>query len=85
MQAGCPPPSAGLGTFRARGEEVKLAVIAALNAGIRHIDTASIYRNEESIAAAILESGIPREQIFLTSKLSPYEVGRHIVLCLCST
>jgi len=45
------------------------AVLAALEAGYRHIDTAALYGNEESVGAAIRESGIPREQIFVTTKL----------------
>ncbi|WIA12687.1 hypothetical protein OEZ85_006328 [Tetradesmus obliquus] len=68
-------PLIGLGTFKARGESVKLAVRTALQQGIRHIDTASIYKNEEDIAAALKEQGVSRQDVFITSKVSPYEQG----------
>ena len=63
-----------MGTFRATGAGVRGAVHAALAASPAatvHIDSASIYRNEEDIAAAL--DGTPRSRVFLTSKLSPYE------------
>ncbi|MCE2141962.1 aldo/keto reductase, partial [Streptococcus thermophilus] len=45
------------------------AVKAALEAGYRHIDTAAAYKNEESVGKAIADSGIPREELFITTKL----------------
>lgn len=69
-------PAVGLGTFKARGQEAADAVGWALAAGYRHIDTASIYKNHEAIGAALAASGVPRDQLFLTSKVSPYQVGR---------
>ena len=48
---------------------------AALRAGTRHIDTATIYKNEEAVGAAVRKSGVPRADIFVTSKVSPYEQG----------
>eukprot|EP00123_Amoebidium_parasiticum_P006406 comp17355_c0_seq1/m.16631 comp17355_c0_seq1/g.16631 ORF comp17355_c0_seq1/g.16631 comp17355_c0_seq1/m.16631 type:complete len:295 (-) comp17355_c0_seq1:74-958(-) len=72
-------PRLGLGTFKLRGEDAILAVKAALDAGYRHIDTASVYRNEEAVGQAIrdfcAETNTPRESIFVTSKLSPKEHG----------
>lgn len=63
-------PVLGLGTFQAdRGEETRRAVLWALEAGYRHIDTASIYNNEEDVGLAIRESGVPREEIFVTTKV----------------
>jgi len=63
----------GLGTWKATGETVKTAVIEAINAGYRHIDTAAIYGNEVEIGEALSEifkSGkLKREDIFITSKL----------------
>ena len=62
-------PIFGLGVHRAKaGEEVETAVKCALQAGYRSIDTATYYQNEQSVGKVILESGIPREKIFLTSK-----------------
>ncbi len=63
-------PVLGLGVFRAEnGREAEQAVLWALEAGYRHIDTAAVYGNEGSVGKAIRESGIPRKEIFLTTKL----------------
>lgn len=62
-------PIVGLGTWKAKDEEVYLSVIHALEAGYRHIDTAAAYGNEEPIGRAIKDSGIPREELFVTTKL----------------
>ena len=63
-------PQLGLGVWQTRaGATCEAAVLAALAAGYRHIDTAAMYGNEESVGAAIRTSGIPREEIFITTKL----------------
>lgn len=63
-------PNIGFGVFRVQdGEEVVSSVKWALEAGYRHIDTAMIYKNEDGVGRAIKESGIPREEIFVTTKL----------------
>ncbi|HEA30019.1 MAG TPA: aldo/keto reductase [Leeuwenhoekiella sp.] len=63
-------PYVGLGVWKSdNGEEVINAVKWALKAGYRHIDTAAAYKNEEGVGKAIKESGVPREEIFITSKL----------------
>ncbi|CIY88569.1 2%2C5-diketo-D-gluconic acid reductase A [Streptococcus pneumoniae] len=63
-------PVLGFGTFKAKdGEEAYRAVLEALKAAYRHIDTAAIYQNEESVGQAIKDSGVPREELFVTSKL----------------
>lgn len=63
-------PQLGFGVFRAAdGSETENAVRWALEAGYRHIDTAKIYGNESSVGQAIRASGIPRSEIFLTTKL----------------
>ena len=63
-------PQIGLGVWQAEnGTETKQAVEAALAAGYRHIDTAAVYRNEESVGEGIRASGIPREELFITTKL----------------
>ena len=55
-------PVLGFGTWKAKdGEEAYQATLAALKAGYRHIDTAAIYKNEESVGRAIKDSGVPRE------------------------
>lgn len=69
-------PAYGFGTFRipADGSTYR-AVREALDLGIRHIDTAAAYFNEKEVGKAIRESGIPREEIFLTSKLWLQDYG----------
>jgi diketogulonate reductase-like aldo/keto reductase len=63
-------PQVGLGVFQAdEGSEVEGAVRAALEAGYRLIDTAAIYGNEVGVGKAIKASGVPREEIFITTKL----------------
>jgi methylglyoxal/glyoxal reductase len=63
-------PQLGLGVWQTRaGATCEAAVLAALDAGYRHIDTAAMYGNEESVGAAIRTSGIRRENIFVTTKL----------------
>lgn len=68
-------PAIGLGTFRAKDSEAYEAVKHALKVGYRHIDTAAIYQNEREVGQAIKDSQIPREEIFVTSKLWPTELG----------
>ncbi|GAA4753202.1 aldo/keto reductase [Gordonia alkaliphila] len=60
----------GLGVFQIPPAETKAAVLAALEAGYRHIDTAQMYGNERGVGEAIAESGIARDEIFVTSKLN---------------
>ncbi|MDG7691160.1 aldo/keto reductase [Streptococcus pneumoniae] len=63
-------PVLGFGTFKVKdGEEAYRAVLEALKAGYRHIDTAAIYQNEKSVGQAIKDSGVPREEMFVTTKL----------------
>ncbi len=63
-------PRLGLGTWRSSaGDEAYRSVRDALELGYRHIDTASIYQNEESVGQAVRDSGVPREQIYITTKV----------------
>ncbi|TGK87753.1 aldo/keto reductase [Leptospira noumeaensis] len=62
-------PQLGLGVWKSRPKECFEAVKSALSLGYRHIDTAAIYGNEADVGAAIQESGIPRSEIFLVTKL----------------
>lgn len=74
LNDGASIPQVGLGVWQAGGG-TKAAVLAALNAGYRHIDTAAVYGNEAQVGAAIAESGVPREQVFVTSKLWNQDQG----------
>ena len=68
-------PQIGFGTFKIPDDVSVEAVKTAIEAGYRHIDTAAIYRNENGVGKGIKESGIPRNEIFLTSKLWNDEQG----------
>lgn len=69
-------PSVGFGTFLIpNGDDTYNAVRSALDAGYRHIDTAAAYFNEESVGKAVKDSGIPREDVFITSKLWLQDYG----------
>lgn len=70
LSNGVQMPYLGFGVFQVReGNEVKQAVLHALAAGYRHIDTAALYGNEKGVGEAIVQSGIPRKEIFVTSKV----------------
>jgi diketogulonate reductase-like aldo/keto reductase len=62
-------PAIGLGVFQTPPEETVAAVAAALSTGYRHIDTAAAYANEREVGQGIRESGVPREEIFLETKV----------------
>lgn len=63
-------PVLGLGVYQLpAGEPTRRAVMAALAAGYRHVDTARVYDNEADVGRAIRESGVPRDQVFVTTKL----------------
>jgi 2,5-diketo-D-gluconate reductase B len=62
-------PVPGIGTFRLKGDEARNTVKLALEAGYRHIDTAQAYSNEQAVGEAVKESGVPREDLFLTTKV----------------
>ena len=62
-------PQLGFGVFQVPPEDTQRVVEEALAVGYRHIDTAAAYRNEEGVGAAIAASGLPREEVFVTTKL----------------
>ena len=62
-------PQIGYGVFLTPPEETERAVLEAFEVGYRHVDTAQAYRNEEGVGAAVAASGLPREDIFLTTKV----------------
>jgi 2,5-diketo-D-gluconate reductase A len=62
-------PALGLGVFQMSNEEAEQSVVTALDTGYRSIDTAASYQNEEAVGRGIDKSGVPRDEIFVTSKL----------------
>lgn len=68
-------PQFGFGVFQIPADETAAAVRTALQEGYRHIDTAEMYRNEEAVGQAIVESGVPRDELFVTTKLNNDQHG----------
>ncbi len=71
LNSGYEMPIYGLGTYSLEGDECVQSVTAALENGVRLIDTAYMYHNEESVGEAVRNSGVPREDIFVITKLYP--------------
>ncbi|SBW10627.1 Prostaglandin F synthase (fragment) [uncultured delta proteobacterium] len=69
LNNGVAMPFVGLGVWLAKHDETVQAVKWALEAGYRHIDTAKIYQNEAAVGQGVRESGLPRDQVFITTKL----------------
>ncbi len=69
-------PLVGFGTWRLRGPQAYEAVRTALDTGYRHLDTATMYRNEAEVGRAVHDSGLDRRDVFITTKLPPENAGR---------
>jgi diketogulonate reductase-like aldo/keto reductase len=77
-------PVFGLGVYQAEtGEETQNAVMNALEAGYRHFDTAKIYRNEDDVGIAVRNSSIPRQELFITTKLWNSDHGYNSTINAC--
>ena len=74
-KSGLSIPSIGLGTWELRGQECKRVVREALELGYRHIDTAAMYENESEVGSGIVDSGVDRKEVFLTTKINTIEVN----------
>jgi diketogulonate reductase-like aldo/keto reductase len=84
LRGGVDIPALGLGVYQSRpGAETREAVRAALEAGYRHVDTARAYGNERDVAEGIAASGVPRADVFLTTKLWNSEHGYDETLRAC--
>jgi diketogulonate reductase-like aldo/keto reductase len=68
-------PSIGLGTWELRGRKCTKVVRKSLELGYRHIDTAAMYENESEVGSGIVDSGVDRKEIFLTTKINTIEVN----------
>lgn len=77
LNNGVTMPLLGFGTWDLRGKECEQAVLEALQLGYRLIDTAQMYENEREVGRAIRKSGIPREEVFVTTKLYRPSAGYH--------
>ena len=76
LASGARMPLLGLGTWLTAGREAADAVLRALELGYRLIDTATMYGNEDQVGRAVASSGVPRGEIFMTTKLPPSRAGR---------
>jgi 2,5-diketo-D-gluconate reductase A len=71
-------PLLGFGTWQLRGDEATAATESALEAGYRHLDTATIYGNEAEVGRGLRTSGLPRADVFVTTKCPPDLAGREL-------
>lgn len=76
LRSGGEIPLLGLGTWQASGNAAYDATLRALQLGYRHLDTAKNYGNEEQVGRAVADSGLARDEVFLTTKLPPGDAGR---------
>ena len=74
-KSGLSIPSIGLGTWELRGRKCRRVVRKALEVGYRHIDTAAMYENESEVGSGIVDSGVDRNEVFLTTKINTIEVN----------
>jgi len=75
LTSGAAMPLLGFGTWQITGQDAVTATAAALEAGYRHLDTATMYRNETEVGAAVRDSGVDRGTVFVTTKCPPDRAG----------
>lgn len=75
---GAAMPLLGFGTWQIKGDDAVRATSVALEAGYRHLDTATVYGNEAEVGRALAESGVPRDEVFVTTKCPPNRAGREL-------
>jgi diketogulonate reductase-like aldo/keto reductase len=78
LAAGSAMPLLGFGTWQIKGDDAVRATSVALEAGYRHLDTATVYGNEGEVGRALAESGVPREEVFVTTKCPPSRTGHEL-------
>lgn len=83
LRSGNLMPAIGLGVYQASKSDCYKIVLKALQLGYRHIDTAALYGNEAEVGKAVLESGVPRDQVFVTTKLWNDSHGYEKALAAC--
>lgn len=75
LNNGAPMPMVGLGTWQLRGQAGERAILDALELGYRLLDTARMYENEDIVGSAVKKSGLPRREVFITTKLFTPSAG----------
>jgi len=76
LPGGVAMPMLGFGTWQIQGDAAHRSVSYALQAGYRHIDTATMYGNEDQVGRALAEASVPRDEVFVTTKLPPGNARR---------
>lgn len=71
-------PLLGFGTWQIKGQEAVDSVAAALETGYRHLDTATVYGNEGQVGRALADSGVARDEVFITTKFPPSRAGQEL-------
>ena len=71
-------PLLGFGTWQIKGEDATRSTAAALEAGYRHVDTAHVYGNEGEVGRGLASVGLPRDEVFVTTKLPPHKAGEEL-------
>ncbi len=78
LPQGSKMPLLGFGTWQIKGQDAVRASAAALETGYRHLDTATVYGNEGEVGQALADSGVPRDEVFVTTKCPPNAAGREL-------
>jgi diketogulonate reductase-like aldo/keto reductase len=78
LDRGSQMPLLGFGTWQIKGSDAVRATAAALETGYRHLDTATVYGNEGQVGRALAESGVSRDDLFLTTKCPPNRAGQEL-------
>src|SRR6478735_8282865 len=78
LSGGARMPLLGFGTWQIKGDDAVRATSAALESGYRHLDTATVYGNEGEVGRALSESGVPRQEVFVTTKCPPSKAGQEL-------
>ena len=76
LRHGSQMPLLGFGTWQIKGKDAVRATAVALESGYRHLDTATVYGNESEVGRGLADSGVPRDEVFLTTKCPPSNAGR---------
>jgi 2,5-diketo-D-gluconate reductase A len=78
LSGGAQIPLLGFGTWQIEGDDAVRATSTALECGYRHLDTATVYGNEAEVGRALAESGVGRDEVFVTTKCPPDNVGKEL-------
>ena len=78
LSQGARMPLLGFGTWQIKGQDAVAATSVALEAGYRHLDTATVYGNEREVGRALADSGVRRDEVFVTTKCPPHRAGREL-------